>query len=78
MGMDRMYRMLSFWLLMMTLMFLAGEMYTLAGLFLFQTLVFLVLGLFRLTERTYMYIFGVYMVMAFVTIVFWSFFMVGV
>lgn len=77
MGMDRMYRMMAFWLLMIALMFFAGDLPKLAGLFIFQSLLFLTLGYFRLSERAYMYFFGAYMVMAFVGMVFWSFFMVG-
>lgn len=75
MGMDRMFRVMAFFLLMMTLMFLAGDMVTVAGLFLFQTLVFLVISYFPLSERAYMYFFGTYMVIAFIGMVFWSFFM---
>lgn len=75
MGMDRMFRVLAFWLFVMALMFFIGGMPSLAGLFLFQTLVFLGLSYFRLSERAYMYIFGGYMVLAFVSMVFWSFFM---
>lgn len=77
MGMDRMFRMLAFWLLVISLLFYANGNTNLGGLFLFQTLLFLALGYFRLSERTYMYIFGGYMVMAFVCMVFWSFFMMG-
>lgn len=77
MGMDRMYRVMAFWLFVMALMFFIGDMPNLAGLFIFQTLVFLALSYFRLSERAYMYIFGGYMVFAFVFMVFWSFFMMG-
>ena len=74
MGMDRMFRMLGFWLLMMSLMFLAGGMTNLAILFFVQTIAFVAISYFRLTERAYMYIFGGYMFVAFVGMVFWAFF----
>ena len=48
MGMDRMFRVLAFFLFAITLMFFAGDMATVAGLFLFRALVFLVLSYFRL------------------------------
>lgn len=77
MGMDRMFRVLAFWLLAMALMFLAGGMNQLFVLFLLQALAFILLSYLKLTERAYLYIFGGYMVAAFCGIVFWSFF-VGV
>ncbi|WP_335582660.1 DUF2626 family protein [Novibacillus thermophilus] len=77
MGMDRMFRVLAFFLFAITLMFFAGDMATVAGLFLFQALVFLVLSYFRLSERAYLFVFGGYMVIAFIGMVFWSFFMMG-
>ncbi|MDA8351729.1 MAG: DUF2626 family protein [Firmicutes bacterium] len=75
--MDRMFRVLGFWLLAIGLMFMAGQMYMLAGLFMFQAAIFFVLGLMNFTERTYMLIFGGYMLVAFTGIVYWSFFQVG-
>lgn len=76
MGMDRMFRVMAFWLLMMALMFFVGGMVNVAGLFLFQTLVFLAISYFRLSERAYLFVFGGYLVIAFICIVFWSFFMI--
>jgi hypothetical protein len=62
---DRMFRVLGFWALAIALMFIAGHMYTQAGLFIFQAILFVVLGYQRLTEKTYMYLFGSYMVISF-------------
>ncbi|GGE22729.1 hypothetical protein GCM10011571_25990 [Marinithermofilum abyssi] len=72
--MDRMFRVLGFWCLVMALMFMAGQMNVVAGLFFLQTVLFFGLGYMRYTERTYMYLFGGYMVIAFIGIVYWSFF----
>lgn len=63
--MDRMFRVLGFWAFIIALMFLAGHMYIPALLFVGQTIIFVVLGYMRLTERTYMYLFGSYMVVSF-------------
>jgi Protein of unknown function (DUF2626). len=59
--MDRMFRVLSFWTGVFAVLFFAGEMYPLALLFLAQSGFFLLLGYLRLSERMYMYIFGVYL-----------------
>ncbi|PTX65080.1 uncharacterized protein DUF2626 [Melghirimyces profundicolus] len=75
--MDRMFRVLGFWLLVIGLMFMAGHMNILAGLFYLQAAIFFVLGYLNFTERTYMFLFGGYMVIAFTGIVYWSFFHVG-
>jgi hypothetical protein len=63
--MDRMFRVLGFWALVIALMFLAGTMYIPALLFFVQTILFFVLGYLRLTEKTYMYLFGCYMLVSF-------------
>lgn len=75
--MDRMFRVLGFWCLAIALMFLAGKMYILSGLFILQTAFFYIMGYMRYTERTYMLIFGGYMTVAFIAIVYWSYFQVG-
>ncbi|MDN4594947.1 DUF2626 family protein [Polycladomyces subterraneus] len=72
--MDRMFRVLGFWCLAMGIMFLAGDMYSLALLFFAQTALFVVLGFMGFTERTYMYLFCGYMVIAFIGMVTYSFF----
>lgn len=64
--MDRMYRVLSFWTGIFTVMFYVGGMNVLALLFLSQTGFFLLLGYLRLSERMYMYIFGAYLTIFFV------------
>ena len=64
--MDRMYRVLSFWTGIFTVMFYVGGMNVLALLFLAQTGFFLLLGYLRLSERMYMYIFGAYLTIFFV------------
>lgn len=63
--MDRMYRVLGFWCFVFALMFLAGQMVIPSILFFVQTVIFYVLGSLRLTEKTYMYLFGVYMLVSF-------------
>ncbi|WP_124727728.1 DUF2626 family protein [Staphylospora marina] len=73
--MDRMFRVLGFWTLVIALMFLAGHMYIPAALFGVQTLFFVILGYMGLTEKTYMYVFGAYMFVAFVGMVWYSTFM---
>ncbi|QKI83768.1 Protein of unknown function [Kroppenstedtia eburnea] len=75
--MDRMFRVLGFWLLVIGLMFMAGDMLTLAILFGVQAILFFILGYMKYTERTYMLLFGGYMFLAFTGIVYWSFFQVG-
>ncbi|OYD07837.1 DUF2626 family protein [Paludifilum halophilum] len=75
--MDRMFRVLGFWCLVIALMFMAGTMNILAGLFFLQAVIFAVLGYMNYTERTYMLLFGGYMVLAFIGIVYWSYFQVG-
>ncbi|MDR6224823.1 DUF2626 family protein [Desmospora profundinema] len=75
--MDRMFRVLGFWCLAIGLLFMAGQMYILSGLFFLQTAFFYVLGYMRYTERTYMLIFGGYMTVSFIAIVYWSYFQVG-
>lgn len=77
MGMDRMFRVMGFFLLMAGLMFFVGGMNGLGILFVAQAAGFFVISYARLTERGYMYVLGLYMVVAFVGMVFWSFF-VGV
>ncbi|MBA4494271.1 DUF2626 family protein [Paenactinomyces guangxiensis] len=73
--MDRMFRVLGFWTFVIALMFAAGHMYIPAALFAVQTLLFVLLGYLRLTERTYMYLFGGYMLVSFVGMVWYSTFM---
>lgn len=63
--MDRMFRVLGFWTFIIALMFLAGDMLIQCAIFMLQTILFVVLGYLRLTERTYLYLFGGYMFLSF-------------
>lgn len=63
--MDRMFRVLGFWAFIIALMFLAGDMYIQSAIFIVQTILFVVLGYLRFTERTYLYLFGGYMLISF-------------
>ncbi|MCT2537553.1 DUF2626 domain-containing protein [Aquibacillus koreensis] len=58
--MDRMFRVLSFWTAIFTVMFFVGDMHNMAFLFLVQTVFFLGVGFLNLSERMYMYLFGAY------------------
>lgn len=75
--MDRMFRVLGFWTLVIALMFLAGHMYIPAALFAVQFLLFVFFGYLKLTERTYMYLFGGYMFVSFVGMVWYSTFVMN-
>ncbi len=70
--MERMYRVLSFWTAVFTVLFYIGEMYVPALLFLAQTGFFLLLGLLRLTERMYMYIFAAYLTIFFAAFTYYT------
>jgi hypothetical protein len=76
--MDRMFRVLGFWTLVIGLMGLAGDMIPMALLFFAQTAVFVLLGYMKLTERTYILIFWGYMILAFGGFTYWSFFKMSV
>lgn len=64
--MDRMYRVLSFWTGIFAVMFYLGDMHPAAVIFLAQTGFFLFLGLLRLSERMYLYLFGAYLTVFFI------------
>lgn len=70
-----MFRVLGFFTFVIALMFLAGEYYIPAALFGVQTLAFVILGYMKLTEKTYMYLFGGYMFISFIGMVWYSTFM---
>jgi uncharacterized membrane protein len=76
--MDRMFRVLGFWTLVIGLMALAGEMVPMALLFFAQTAVFVLLGYLKLTERTYILLFWGYMILSFTGFTYWSFFKMSV
>ncbi|MBA4542562.1 MULTISPECIES: DUF2626 family protein [Thermoactinomyces] len=73
--MDQMFRVLGFWTLVISLMFLAGQMYIPAILFIVQTILFIAFGYMKFTEKTYMYLFGGYMFVSFCGMVWYSTFM---
>jgi hypothetical protein len=76
--MDRMFRVLGFWTLIIALMALAGGMVPMAMLFFAQTAIFVLLGYLRLSERTYILLFWGYMILSFTGFTYWSFFKMSV
>jgi Protein of unknown function (DUF2626) len=72
--MGRMYRVLGFWTLMIGLMSLAGNMIPMALIFFAQTIMFVILGYLKLSERTYILLFWGYMIIAFSGFTYWSVF----
>ncbi|PZE22667.1 DUF2626 domain-containing protein [Paenibacillus xerothermodurans] len=76
--MDRMFRVLGFWTLVIGLMALAGEMVPMAMLFFAQTAIFVLLGYLKLSERTYILLFWGYMILSFTGFTYWSFFKMSV
>lgn len=70
--MDRVFRMLAFWTGIFTVMFYVGEMTTMAYLFLAQTIFFLGVGVLKLSERMYMYLFAAYCTIFFVGFTYYS------
>lgn len=67
-----MFRVLGFWAFAIGLLFLAGDFVWPSVIFFAQALVFYVLGAMKLTERTYMYLFGAYMFLAFCGMVYYA------
>ncbi|WP_028549262.1 DUF2626 domain-containing protein [Paenibacillus sp. UNC451MF] len=76
--MDRMFRVLGFWTLVIGLMALAGEMVPMAMLFFAQTAIFVLLGYMKLSERTYILLFWGYMILSFTGFTYWSFFKMSI
>ncbi|WP_139489981.1 DUF2626 family protein [Brevibacillus dissolubilis] len=72
--MDRMYRVLSFWTLMIALMAFWGELMKMALLFFGLTATFLALGYMNLSERTYLRIFFCFMFFSFVGFTYYTFY----
>ncbi|SDK55027.1 DUF2626 domain-containing protein [Sediminibacillus albus] len=70
--MDRMYRVLAFWTGIFTVMFYVGDMYSLAVLFLAQTVFFIAVSYLKLSERMYMYLFGAYCTLFFIGFTYYS------
>ncbi len=75
--MPRMYRVLAFWTGIFSLMGFVGGMPVLGLLFLGQAGMFFALSYLNLTERTYLYIFGVYLTLFMVGFSYWSVFMMA-
>ncbi|MDQ1912969.1 DUF2626 domain-containing protein [Paenibacillus sp. GD4] len=76
--MDRMFRVLGFWTLVIGLMGLAGDLIPMALIFFAQTAVFVLLGYMKLSERTYILLFWGYMLISFTGFTYWSFFKMSV
>ena len=70
--MDRMFRVLAFWTGIFTVMFYIGDMITPAILSLVQTVFFLTVAYLKLSERMYMYLFGAYCTIFFVSFTWYS------
>ncbi|RKD24078.1 hypothetical protein BEP19_06620 [Ammoniphilus oxalaticus] len=73
--MDRMFRVLGFWTLMIALMAMWGNLTEMALIFFAQTAVFIALSYLNLSEKSYMLIFTGYMVFSFVGFFYYAFFM---
>ncbi|RKD72980.1 MULTISPECIES: DUF2626 domain-containing protein [Sinobaca] len=73
--MDRMFRVISFWTTVFAVLFFVGDMFQMALLFFAQTAVFLGLGFMNLSERMYVYIFGIYLTVFFVGFTYYTTFM---
>lgn len=73
--MPKMYRVLAFWMLVFTLMGVAGGMMEMALLFAAQTVFFFAVSYLNLSERVYLYIFGAYLTLFFVGFTYWTAFM---
>ncbi|WP_159883910.1 DUF2626 domain-containing protein [Paenibacillus puerhi] len=76
--MDRMFRVLGFWTLVIGLMALAGDLIPMAFIFFAQTAVFVLLGYLKLSERTYILLFWGYMILSFTGVTYWSFFKMSI
>lgn len=73
--MDRMYRVLGFWTLMISIMAFWGALYNMALLFFSITVVFVALSYMKLSERTYLNIFFGFMFLSFVGFTYYTFFL---
>ncbi|MBN2983356.1 MULTISPECIES: DUF2626 family protein [Cohnella] len=72
--MARMFRVLGFFTLVIALMSFAGDMWEMSLLFFIQSAVFFLLGYLKFTEKTYIYMFWGYMIIAFLGFTYWSVF----
>jgi hypothetical protein len=72
--MPRMFRVLAFICLLIAIMFLWGDLLTVALIFFGQTVFFAALSYMGLSERMYLTIFNSYMVLFFVSFIYYIFF----
>jgi hypothetical protein len=72
--MDRMFRVLGFWTLMIALMAFWGGLYPMALIFFSLTAFFVALSYLNLSERTYLNIFFGFMFLSFVCFTYYTFF----
>ncbi|WLR49772.1 DUF2626 family protein [Bacillus tianshenii] len=70
--MQNMYRVMAFWTAIFSIMFFLGEMKQTALLFVGITGFFLAVGFLKLSERTYLYIFGAFLTIFFVGFTYYS------
>lgn len=70
-----MFRVMGFFALMIALMAVWGELYTMALLFFAQTAAFVAFSYMKLTEKTYMYLLFSYMIISFLSYSYYAFFM---
>lgn len=73
--MDRMYRVLGFWTLMIATMAFWGDLFKMALLFFGLTAVFVTLSYMQLSEKTYIYLFYGFMFFSFVGFCYYTFFL---
>ena len=73
--MERMYRVLGFWTGIFAVMFYLGDMLEVSLLFFAQTGFFVLLSYLKLSERTYLYVFGAYLTVFFAGFTYYSTFM---
>lgn len=74
--MPGMFRIIAFVALLVALMALWGELIPMSLIFFGQAALFFALSFFRLAERTYLIIYNTYMVLFFVTFIYYIFFQV--
>lgn len=74
--MPGMFRIIAFICLLVALMTLWGELIPMSLIFFGKAALFLALSYFKLSERTYLIIYNSYMVLFFVTFIYYIFFQV--
>jgi len=67
--MNKMFRVLGFLIFLMALLFFASDLVKEALVFFLQACIFTILGYLNLQEKTYLYIFLIYMLLSFLGIV---------